>query len=106
MANRDRKLIDEEKEKAAIKWENDVLFILMPSVGLIAFILGLLGAILSLSSDNANYQKYKVSIAVFLIILAVLGAGGIAYGVVQFIKRRNNKLKKAPKEPSNEPAKE
>ena len=35
---RETPLVDEEKEKAKIEWENNVLFILMPSVGLIAFL--------------------------------------------------------------------
>ena len=85
--NRDKPLIDEEKEKARIKWENDVLFILMPTVGLIAFIMGLVGAILVFGSD----KDIRIPIGIFLIILAVLGAGGITYGVLQFLKRRKNK---------------
>ena len=91
---RDGPLVDEEKEKPRIEWENKVLFILMPSVGLIAFIIGLLGFILVIGSD----ASYKVPVAVFLIILAVLGAGGIAYGVVQFIKKRKAKKSKPVKE--------
>lgn len=91
---RETPLVDEEKEKGRIEWENNVLFILMPSVGLLAFIFGLLGFILALGSD----KSYKVPVAVFLIILAVLGAGGIAYGVVVFLKRRKAKGKKPAKE--------
>ena len=79
-------MVDEEKEKKAIEWENKVLSILMPSVGLIAFILGLVGFILVINKN--------VGVAVFLIILAVLGLGGIAYGVIDFIKRRKQKRAK------------
>ena len=91
---RETPLVDEEKEKAKIEWENNVLFILMPSVGLIAFLFGLIGVILVAGSDSPN----KGGISAFLIILLILGGGGIAYGVIQFIKRRNAKLKKPAKE--------
>ena len=84
-------LIDEEKEKAKIEWENKVLSILMPSVGLVAFIVGLVGFILVVGQN--------VGVAVFLMILAVLGLGGIAYGVLAFLKKRQNKLRKEVKEP-------
>ena len=84
-------LIDEEKEKAKIEWENKVLAILMPSVGLVALIIGLVGFILVVGQN--------VGIAVFLMILAVLGFGGIAYGVVAFLKKRQKKFHKEVKEP-------
>ena len=92
MSRRDGKpLIDEEKEKAKIEWENKVLSILMPSVGLVAFIVGLVGFILVVGQN--------VGVAVFLMILAVLGLGGIAYGVLAFLKKRLSKLRKEVKEP-------
>ena len=84
-------LIDEEKEKARIEWENKVLYYLMPIVGGVAFVVGLLGFILVV---NQNF-----GIAVFLMILAVLGLGGIAYWVVAFLKKRQKKLHKEDKEP-------
>ena len=84
-------LIDEEKEKAKIEWENKVLSYLMPIVGLVAFIVGLVGFILVVGQN--------VGVAVFLMILAVLGLGGIAYGVLAFLKKRQNKLRKEVKEP-------
>ena len=84
-------LIDEEKEKAAIEWENNVLAYLMPSVGLAAFIIGLLGFILLISIN--------IGIAIFLLILALLGAGGIAYGVVAFLKKYRSRFKKEETEP-------
>ena len=84
-------LIDEEKEKARIEWENKVLYYLMPIVGGVAFVVGLLGFILVVNQN--------VGIAVFLIILAVLGLGGIAYWVVAFLKKRQKKLHKEDKEP-------
>ena len=86
-----RPMVDEEKEKKAIAWENKVLSVLMPSVGLIAFILGLVGFILVIQKNTG--------VAVFLILLAALGLGGVTYGVVDFIKRRNQKrAKKEEKE--------
>lgn len=84
-------LIDEEKEKARIEWENKVLYYLMPIVGGVAFVVGLLGFILVVNQN--------VGIAVFLMILAVLGLGGIAYWVVAFLKKRQKKLHKEDKEP-------
>ena len=84
-------LIDEEKEKAKIEWENKVLAILMPAVGIVAFVVGLLGFILVLNQN--------IGVAIFLIILAVLGLGGIAYGVIAFIKKKQKKLHKEVKEP-------
>ena len=92
MSRRDGKpLIDEEKEKAKIEWENKVLSYLMPIVGLVAFVVGLVGFILVVGQN--------VGVAVFLMILAVLGLGGIAYGVLAFLKKRQNKLRKEVKEP-------
>ena len=84
-------LIDEEKEKAKIEWENNVLSYLMPIVGLIAFLVGLVGFILVVGQN--------IGVAVFLMILAVLGLGGIAYGVLAFIKKKQKKLHKEAKEP-------
>ena len=75
MAKQEIQPIEDEKEKKAIEWENNVLFILMPSVGLIAFLFGLIGAIFALSSTDPAFKDSKVGTAVFLIILAVLGAG-------------------------------
>ena len=96
MEKPDKKQLEaEEKEKAAIEWENKVLAILLPSVGLIAFIIGVVGAILVISTN--------IGVGVFLIILALLGLGGIAYGVVQFLKKRFAKYHKKEHEPSSEP---
>lgn len=83
--------IYEEKEKAKIEWENKVLAVLMPAVGLVALIIGLVGFILAVGQN--------IGIAIFLIILAVLGMGGIAYGVIAFIKKRQKKLHKEVREP-------
>lgn len=91
MKNKNGPLIDEEKEKKAVEWENKVLSFLMPIVGSIAFVVGLVGFILVISKN--------VGMGVFLIIVAMLGLGGIAYGVVGFIKRRSEKNKPEEKEP-------
>ena len=87
MDRRNGPLIDEEKEQKAIAWENKVLSFLMPIVGLIAFVMGLIGFILVV--------KQNVGVAIFLIVLAALGLGGVAYGVVEFIKKR---AQRKPKE--------
>lgn len=96
MENVDKKQqLAEEKEKAAIEFENKILAILLPSVGLIAFIIGLVGAILVFPSNPGG--------GVFLTILALLGLGGIAYGVLVFLKKRFFKFHKKEHEPSKEP---
>ena len=87
----------EEKEKQAIEFENKLLAILLPSVGLAAFIIGLVGTILVI--------PYNVGVGIFLIILTLLGAGGIAYGVLVFLKKRFAKFHKKEHEPSKEPVK-
>ena len=96
MENNDKKQqMAEEKEKAALEFENKLLAILLPSVGLIAFIIGLVGSILVISTN--------IGIGVFLIVLALLGCGGMAYGVMVFLKWRYAKTHKKEHEPSKEP---
>ena len=88
-------LTPEQQEKLAIEWENKVLRILLPSVGGCAFIIGLLGFILAIQKD--------VPIAVFLLILAIFGLGGIAYGVYHLIFKKWRKLHKEEVVPSETP---
>lgn len=83
-----------EQEKKAIAWENKMLSIFMPAVGLVAFIIGIVGFSL-IVTKNAG-------VGAFLIILAILGLAGIAYGVIDFVKRRNNRYKKEKKEPDQQ----
>ena len=85
----------EQKEKEAIALENKMLSILLPSVGATAFIIGLVGFILTVNE--------KVGAAVFLLIIAILGLGGIGYGVFLIIKAQRNKYRKQVSEPSSEP---
>ena len=88
-------LIDEEKEKAKIAWENKVLSYLMPIVGVIAMIVGIVGFILTIN--------HNTGIAIFLILLAALGLGGIILGLLTFFKERKNKKgRKEKKEPEQE----
>ena len=86
MERRNELTPEEEKEQKAIAWENKILAILLPSVGLVMFLFGLIGFILVISSN--------VGIAIFLLIMALLGAGGITYGVLAFLKKRKNRQKK------------
>lgn len=94
MARKDNEIEFEQtkKEQEAIIWENKMLSIFMPATGLIALIVGLTGFILTANSGN-------VPIIVVLIILFLLGIGGVAYGVVAFLKKQRNKFKKDVKEP-------
>ena len=88
-------LIDEEKEKAKIAWENKVLSYLMPIVGVIAMIVGIVGFILTIN--------HNTGIAIFLVLLAALGLGGIILGLLTFFKeRKNKKSRKDKKEPEQE----
>ena len=94
-SKKNNNLTPEQKEKEAILLENKMLAILMPSVGLAAFVIGLVGFILLINT--------KLAPAILMMILCVLGAGGIAYGVVCFIKKQKNKLHKAEQIPSETP---
>ncbi len=87
---KDPVIIEDEKEKKAIAWENNILLYLMPSVGLVAFLFGLIGFILVIPNNTG--------VAVFLILLAALGLGGITYGVIEFLKRRNKRRAKKAEE--------
>ena len=87
---KDPVIIEDEKEKKAIAWENNILLYLMPSVGLVAFLFGLIGFILVIPNNTG--------VAVFLILLAALGLGGVTYGVIEFLKRRNKRRAKKAEE--------
>ena len=88
-------LTPEQQEKKEIEMENKILKVLMPAVGGAAFILGLVGFILTISTN--------VPIAVFLLIIAILGLGGIAYGVYHLILKKKKKLHKEEVVPSDTP---
>ena len=90
-----KKLSEEQKEKKQIEFENKLIDILLPAVGLVAFVLGLVGFILTIGNN--------VGVGIFLLFLCLLGAGGIAYGVLKFLKWRKNKLMKPEQEPQPEP---
>lgn len=89
--------IEKEKaEKRAIEKENKILSIVLPVVGVIAFIVGLLGAILTLNQN-------KMPITVVYIVLAVLGFFGILYGIVVLIRiKKPDFLKKKVVEQEDE----
>ncbi len=91
----DPTLTPEQKEKIEVEWENNILKFLLPIVGGIAFLFGLLGFILAISTN--------AGVAIFLLILAILGAGGIAYGVYLIIMKRRNKYRKEEVVPSDQP---
>ena len=88
-------LTPEQQEKLEIEKENKILAVLMPAVGGAAFILGLVGFILTITVN--------VAIAIFLLIVAILGAGGIAYGVYHLILKKRKKLRKEEVVPSETP---
>ena len=88
-------LTPEQQEKIEIEKENKILSVLMPSVGAAAFIIGLVGFILTITVN--------VAIAVFLLIVAILGAGGSAYGVYHLILKQRKKLHKEEFVPSDTP---
>lgn len=76
------------KEQKAIEKENRLLRFLLPIVGAIAFVLGLLGFILTVSEGNPG-------ITVFYIILFLAGLLGVLYGVLLIIrKKKPNFLKR------------
>ena len=94
-ANNNPELTEKEiKEQKAVERENKILRFLLPIVGAIAFILGLLGFILTVGQGN-------VGVTVFYIILFVFGLVGVLYGVLLIIRRKKPdflKIKKVEKE--------
>ena len=84
----------EIKEQKVIEKENKLLKFLLPIVGAIAFLLGLLGFILTVGQGN-------VGVTVFYIILFVFGLVGVLYGVLLIIRKKKPdflKIKKVEKE--------
>ena len=87
-----KELEKEEKERLAIARENRLLNFVLPITGVIAFILGVVGFILTLNSG-------QTSVMVFYIVLLALGLLGCLYGVVLLIrKKKPNFLKREKKE--------
>ena len=83
------KEIKEQKER-----ENKLLRFLLPIVGAVAFLLGLLGFILTVGQGN-------VGVTVFYIILFIFGLVGVLYGVLLIIRKKKPdflKIKKVEKE--------
>ena len=84
----------EIKEQKAVERENKILRFLLPIVGAVAFILGLLGFILTVGDG-------KPGITVFCIILFISGLVGVLYGVLLIIRKKKPdflKIKKVEKE--------
>lgn len=92
---KDSSLTPEQQEKLDIEWENKMLRILLPSVGGAAFVIGLVGFILTIAVNPG--------VGVFFLILAILGVGGIVYGLIALIKKKRNKYRKEETVPSEEP---
>ncbi|MBO6262468.1 MAG: hypothetical protein J6N95_07700 [Bacilli bacterium] len=90
--------IEKEKaEKRAIEKENKILRIVFPVVGVAAFIIGLLGFILTVNAG-------KPGMTVFFIIMTLLGLVGVLYGVLLLvrIKKPDFLKKKKPEEVQDE----
>ena len=84
----------EIKEQKAVERENKLLRFLLPIVGAVAFLLGLLGFILTVGQGN-------VGVTVFYIILFIFGLVGVLYGVLLIIREKKPdflKIKKVEKE--------
>jgi len=78
--NENKKALDKEKkEQRAIYIENKILSFLLPITGVAAFILGLVGFILTLNAG-------QVGITIFYIILTLLGLVGSLYGVLLLVR--------------------
>ena len=88
-------LTPEQQEKRELEIENNLLKYLLPSVGITAVIIGTVGFILTLSVN--------VGVAIFLLIIAIFGLGGIAYGVYHLFLRRWKKIHKEEVVPSETP---
>ncbi len=81
----------EIKEQKIIEKENKIIKFLVPIVGAIAFVLGLLGFILTLGRGNN-------AVTVFYIVLFVLGLLGGLYGVFLLIRKKNPNFLRKKKE--------
>lgn len=92
---RNENLTPEEKEKLDIEFENKILRILLPSFGGVSFILGLTGFILTIASE--------VGIAIFFLLIALIGALCIALGVLSLLKKFKNRYRKEEVVPSEQP---
>ena len=80
MKKEDRDELDRIKaEEEAVKKENKLLSFLLPIVGAIAFILGLVGFILTLNSG-------LIGVVIFYAILFVIGLLGILYGALLIVR--------------------
>ena len=91
--NENKKALDkEQKEQRAIYIENKILSFLLPITGVAAFILGLVGFILTLNAG-------QVGITIFYIILTLLGLVGSLYGVLLLVRlKKPDFLKRKKKE--------
>lgn len=93
--NNKQELSEKEiKEQKAVERENKLLRFLLPIVGAVAFLLGLLGFILTVGQGN-------VGVTVFYIILFIFGLVGVLYGVLLIIRKKKPdflKIKKVEKE--------
>lgn len=91
--NENKKALDQEqKEQRAIYIENKILSFLLPITGAAAFILGLVGFILTLNAG-------KPGITVFYIFLTILGLAGSLYGVLLLVRlKKPDFLKRKKKE--------
>lgn len=89
-----KKLTPEEEEKKAIEWEHNVLKYALPITGAAGFIIGLLGFILTVATN--------APIAIFFMIITLLSAGGVAYGILLLVKKITGKYRKEIKQPDGE----
>ena len=81
----------EQSEKREIEFENKLLSYLLPIVGGLAFLFGILGFVLTLNSG-------PVGITVFFVILFILGLFSAFCGVVMLIRKKNPNFLKFKKD--------
>lgn len=108
---RETKEVLDKREQEIIKLENKILAFVIPITGIILFLFGFLGfiliiankdAILAVVNENGDplYTESQIyTIVVILILFGLLGAGGIAYGIVKLLTISRNKYKKKEVEP-------
>ena len=93
-----KELLDDKADKRAIERERKILSVLLPTLGVISFILGVVGAILT-----ATGNPIETGTLVFYVILTVLGVLGILYGVVVIIRKKNPDFLRKKKEEEEPP---
>ena len=79
-----KELLDDRADKEAIEKERKILHVLLPALGIICFILGMVGTILTATSE-----EIVTGVLVFYIIMTIFGVAGLLYLALIIIRKKN-----------------